>query len=277
MSMPQLVNNAASLTIAKKTGTVLTLLTNQKYVDANQQFTIGVQDGASAANTASADVSVDSTAATSGGTNISAAVGSKTTTEPSSGFFIRMNASGSGSSKVTTAGWLDEGNLAVASTQETKYFPIAAGDVTQNAPTINASTGVVTASVSTTAGYIPTIAVADSNTLQLSTQDAVTVTPTRSEQTIVTAGKYTLGAVKVSAIPSSYYTLDELFPVGSLYANATGTNPSITLGYGTWTLIRNTPYRWGDVSANTWDEMKDDTWSFEDKIADTVYVYRRTA
>ena len=39
---------------------------------------------------------------------------------------------------------------------------------------------------------------------QLSTQAATTITPTESSQTAVAAGKYTTGAVTVSAIPSNY-------------------------------------------------------------------------
>lgn len=64
-------------------------------------------------------------------------------------------------------------------------------------PTINTSTGVVTASVGT-AGYINTSGT--SKTLSLSTQAGTTITPTTSEQTAVVAGKYTTGAVKVGAI-----------------------------------------------------------------------------
>lgn len=41
-------------------------------------------------------------------------------------------------------------------------------------------------------------------TYQLSTQAATTITPTTSSQTAVPAGKYTLGAVTVAAIPATY-------------------------------------------------------------------------
>lgn len=61
----------------------------------------------------------------------------------------------------------------------------------------------------TTAGYadssttIP-ISVTISNTSQLSTQSAATITPTESSQTAVAAGKYTTGAVTVAAVSSDY-------------------------------------------------------------------------
>ena len=68
------------------------------------------------------------------------------------------------------------------------------------AATINSSTGLVTASATQTAGYV--YAGTKSSTLQLSTQAAKTVTPSTSEQTAVAANTYTLGAVKVAAIPT---------------------------------------------------------------------------
>jgi len=84
---------------------------------------------------------------------------------------------------------------------------------------LNSSTGVVTASVSASksvtpsvsAGYISsgtagTVSVSGSDTLQLTTQAAAVITPTKSSQTAVAAGKYTLGAVTVAAIPAQYIT-----------------------------------------------------------------------
>lgn len=65
-------------------------------------------------------------------------------------------------------------------------------------PTINTSTGLVTAGVET-AGYIGTDS---TKTLQLSTQGAKTITPSSSQQTAVSAGKYTTGNVVVSAVPT---------------------------------------------------------------------------
>lgn len=75
--------------------------------------------------------------------------------------------------------------------------------VTGNSLTINTSTGKVSSLVSISAGYSPSV-FGVSKTLQLSTQAGTTITPTTSEQTAVASGKYTLGAVKVGAIPSQY-------------------------------------------------------------------------
>lgn len=91
---------------------------------------IPIKVGVAAANTASADVNIYTTDGNNAGVNISGVVGTKTTTEPTSGYYIAMTASGSGNSKVTTAGWFQTGALTTASTTATKYFPITAGSCT---------------------------------------------------------------------------------------------------------------------------------------------------
>ena len=68
--MATLVNNTGEITIAKQSGTVLTLSTDQKYCDGDIEFVIGVQSGAAAGNTATADAAVESTSGSAGGTNI---------------------------------------------------------------------------------------------------------------------------------------------------------------------------------------------------------------
>lgn len=82
---------------------------------------------------------------------------------------------------------------------------VIGGTVSQNAPTIDSSTGIVTATVNVSkAGWLAKNASASSNTLQLTTQNGSTIAPTESVQTAVAAGKYTLGAVKIGAISSTY-------------------------------------------------------------------------
>ena len=75
--------------------------------------------------------------------------------------------------------------------------------VTQATPTISVdSNGLITASATQSAGYVPSGT--KSATKQLTQQAGKTVTPTKSEQTVVEAGRYTTGAVKVAKIPDSY-------------------------------------------------------------------------
>ena len=79
------------------------------------------------------------------------------------------------------------------------------------------STGLITATTSASQNITPsvsegyvssgtsgTVTVSGSNTQQLTTQAAKTVTPTESEQTAVAANVYTTGIVKVGAISSTY-------------------------------------------------------------------------
>ena len=67
---------------------------------------------------------------------------------------------------------------------------------------INTSAGLITATHTQSSGLVTGGTTTD--TLQLSTQSGTTISPTESEQTAVAAGKYTLGAVKVGAISSTY-------------------------------------------------------------------------
>lgn len=105
---------------------------------------------------------------------------------------------------------------------------IANGSATTPATTITAnptisigSDGKITATTSASQNVTPTVSagyvsagtagkitVSGSNTSQLTTQAAKTVTPTESEQTAVAAGVYTTGIVKVGAISSTYIGSD---------------------------------------------------------------------
>ena len=100
------------LTITKKTGTELVLSTEGTFVATDVSFDIAVQSGSASSNTATADAEIQ---ADSSGRNISGSIGSKSSSAPQSGKYIKLQASGSGSSKVTTAGWFGTGTLPSAS------------------------------------------------------------------------------------------------------------------------------------------------------------------
>ena len=103
-------------------------------------------------------------------------------------------------------------------------------DTTWEAYTIQVkATGSVSASQSVTptvsAGYVSSgtagavsVSGSGSATQQLSTQAAITITPTTSSQTAVAAGKYTAGAITVAAIPSQY-----IIPSGTVSITDNGT------------------------------------------------------
>lgn len=71
---------------------------------------------------------------------------------------------------------------------------VSNGSVTVNAPSVNSS-GLVTATATVSAGYVA--ASTPSNTLQLTTQAAQTITPGTTNQTIA-AGKYLTGAQTIA-------------------------------------------------------------------------------
>ena len=116
---------------------------------------------------------------------------------------------------------------------------IGNGSATTPATTITATpsisvsnAGLITASVSASksitpsvsAGYVSAgtagnVSVSGSNTSQLSTQAAATITPSTTQQTAVAANKYTLGEVKVDPIPSQY-----IVPTGDKSITSNGTN-----------------------------------------------------
>lgn len=135
---------------------------------------------------------------------------------------------------------------------------------------VNTSTGVITASVSAsqsvtpsvsegyvTSGTSGTVSVSGSNTSSLSTQSGTTITPTTSEQTAVDANKYTLGAVKVAAMPNgvrgnrtnrqnwsstkSIYTIEYPDATSGYYPSSTVSSPgSIELTRQTETVTPST-------------------------------------
>ena len=75
--------------------------------------------------------------------------------------------------------------------------------VAQATPNVSVSSaGLITASATQSAGYVA--AGTKSATKQLTTQGAKTVTPTKSDQTVLNSGVYTTGAIRVAAIPSQY-------------------------------------------------------------------------
>ena len=145
------------ITLSKKTGTTLTLNTNKKYVNDNVFFDIDVQSGAGTVTIASTDASIESDAS---GRNISGIVGTKGSSAPSSGYYLKINASGTGSSAVTTAGWLDTGSIGTASATGSFYFPIDSA----------------TASVSGTNTVTPSASVSGSNVTLSNTNNGISIT-----------------------------------------------------------------------------------------------------
>ena len=106
---------------------------------------------------------------------------------------------------------------------------VTSGSASTPATTITAnpsisidSSGLITATTSASESVTPTISagyvssgtagaisVSGSNTEQLPTQTAATITPTTSSQTVGGAGKYMTGAITINPIPSNYITTSD--------------------------------------------------------------------
>lgn len=118
-------------TISKSSNTVSNTATASKMVTEIGKLTALAALGSITSNTA--DVSVYTTDGTNAGVNISSIVGTKATTEPTSGYYLAFTGSGSGGkAQISTAGFAPTSLSAnVGVTSKTKYFPItaAAGSV----------------------------------------------------------------------------------------------------------------------------------------------------
>ena len=167
----------------------------------------------------------------------------------------------SGATISVPAGYYAEaGSKAVASGSATTPATTIAAN-----PTISVSaSGLITATASATqsitptvsAGYVSsgtvgTVTVSGSNTEQLSTQAAITVTPDGSSHTIGGAGKYMTGAVTVSPIPSEY-----IVPSGtkSITENGTGIDVSAYAAVDVAVTSKNIQYIMGryEVSSTSY-------------------------
>ena len=120
-----------------------------------------------------------------------------------------------GNINITQAGVTDVTNYATATVPEAE---LQYGSLEDNIDISINSYGLINASYSNSISIDPTansgwleegtrtipVYIGLDGTYQLPTQSAITITPTESTQTAVTAGKYTTGAVTVNAIPSNY-------------------------------------------------------------------------
>ena len=188
--MPTLTSGSsytADITLTKQENTVLTLPTTRKYVDRNIQFTFDVQGAnATLASTASSEVLTD--APVGAGTNIDGAIGTKTTTEPSSGYFIIVQSTGTGTFTVTSPGWINSGEISPASGTEKAYYPVTAAE----------------SNVSGTNTVTPSASVSGTNATLGNIDNGISVTATGggSASASIQANVSTAGYVPVGAIAS---------------------------------------------------------------------------
>ena len=204
---------AQTFTVNQQSGSYILLSTANKYLNKDIQITTNVKQAVSTSDTASADTTLYTTDGSNAGVNIGAVtnvVGTKVTTEPTSGYYVALTVSGSGNSKITTAGWIATGSLGTASTSETQYYPIQAGAYSTSGGGLTANTGYanVTANACYTGGTYDTT-------------DSVSI----SSQSSDTEGYYKItiegyGNVKRAAIKKTAST------AGYIPVNTSGTQTS---------------------------------------------------
>lgn len=64
--------------------------------------------------------------------------------------------------------------------------------------------------------------------------------------------------------------------VGDTWSTDKNVRPESVLGFGTWELIRTSPFTWGEMKKHTWGELGQDTWGHR-KYKKCIYVWLRTA
>lgn len=108
---------------------------------------------------------------------------------------------------------------------------ISSGSIVLNTITVSTS-GLITASGTTTAGYVsnnPT-----NKTLQLTTKAGTTITPSNSQQTAISSGTYATGNIVVSAVPTETKTVSEngtVTPTSGKYLSSVTVNIPIQKYY----------------------------------------------
>ena len=232
-------------------------------------YYIPITTGVAAANASAASITIETTDDSSkAGVNVQSILGTAADSEPTSGYFLRIKANGSGSSKVTTAGWFPTGALATSSTSTTKFYPVtaAAGEITgTNTVTPNASlsgsnvtlsdtnngisitaTGGGTASVTAaakinTAGYAPTTNSLFSKTLAASNNtttatkyiSAITI-PSEKSLTITNNGTATMTTSGTANITSSSTTTGTVTIAAKTAAGDSSNTSQIVVQNGLW-------------------------------------------
>lgn len=196
------------------TGTISGTATAKTSKKDSSVYYIPVPTAGYTSNSASAEITKTTTDSSStGGVNVGAILGDRANAEPSTGYYISLQASGSGSSKITTAGWLPENQtLTAASTTAERFFPVTAAVL----------------AVSKTGGSItPTVSLSKSSTLTWSTSDTsgVSVTGTGNGSVsnlsikanvstagyiptgdVATASSLTIAAASTAATETKYIT-----------------------------------------------------------------------
>ena len=196
------------ITLTKQTGTKVTLNTEHKYVSDDKYFLIDVQSGAGAVTIASTDASIESD---SSSRNISGVIGTKGSSAPASGYYFKVAASGTGSSTITTAGWLDTGSLGTASASQSLYFPVQAA----------------LASIAGTNTVTPSASITGSNVTLSNTNNGISITATGGGTAAASASA---SSTQAGYVPSGETMCSGTINASSQTTTATSYISGVTLG-----------------------------------------------
>ena len=228
-------------------GFINTLTTSSPHTGSASYYTI--KAGATAAD--KADVNIFNTAGSNAGTNVYTIVGTKTDSEPNSGYYLAFK--GEGNSKITTTGWLSSGSLAKA-TSAAQYFPLTAASVTHSGGDI---------SITTNYSGTPTVSAA----LSSQTTSGVTLTttePSGGYYLTVTSSSSALSG-KTKATRAAY---TETFTEGYLPAKAStniltskAVEPSVNVNAGSGVSYLVIPEAVGTVTGTNTVTASNISWN----------------
>lgn len=102
-----------------------------------------IKTGSAAANTATVSIAKYTTDGSNPGVNIAPIIGTMATSEPTAGYYVAFSATGSGSSKITSAGWMSTGALDAATTNTTCYFPVTTATISVTGGGLTKGNGAV--------------------------------------------------------------------------------------------------------------------------------------
>ena len=120
--------NENNITITKQSNTVLTLFTENKFVDKNLQFSIDVQEADTTLNIEADSTIVDSVP-TKSGTNIADIIGQKENVEPDDGYYIEVRPSANPTVSMKTAGWIENDSIHTIVSYAPTFYPVSEASI----------------------------------------------------------------------------------------------------------------------------------------------------
>ena len=187
------------ITLTKQTGTTLTLTTARTYVETDVSFDLGVRSGVNSVTITSTDAEIQSDQSSK---NISGVFGTKRTSAPSSGYYVKIGVSGTCDSIVSTSGWFETGSIGSDTDSTSFYFPVS----------------TATATVSGTNTVTPSASVSGTNIVLSNTNNGISA--------IATGGGTASAAVIATGNNAGYAPSGTQLGTGTITASSSTTTAS---------------------------------------------------